>query len=121
MSSERREVDQFVLRGPDGEVFSNYPIHFAGASVLMRNASNQPVTVEVHESTDGTTWTLVLFATHNSAGLASLDMVGLSFAVILFMSAQRYVRIRLSAANGEGVFCSLVQYPPKPREDDSGY
>jgi hypothetical protein len=121
MASERVERDQFVLRGPAGEVFSNWPIHFAGASVLMRNASEQPVTVEVHESNDGTNWTLVLFSTHAAAGLLNITMVGLSFAVILFMSEQKYVRIRLTAENGDGVFCSLVQYPPKPREGAGEY
>jgi len=121
MASEKIERDQFCIRDTNGEVFSNFPIHFAGASVLMRNTSNSPVTVEVHESADGTTWSLVLVSTYALAGLPSVTMVGLSFAVILFMSVQKYVRVRLTAANGDGVYCSLVQFPPKPREGAEEY
>lgn len=121
MSSERLEREYQVLRDSNGHVMSNYPINFAGMAALMRNDSANPVTVRVHESTDGVSWDLVLFSTPQAAGLANITMVGLSFAVILFVSNQNYVRISLVADNEDGVFVHLVQWPPKPREPAEAY
>lgn len=115
MSSERLERNQEVVRDSTGVVFSNYPIHFAGMCIFARNDSNNNSVIRVHESADGTTWSLVLLSTHTTAGLASVTIVGLSYQAILFTSDQKYVRISLAASNPEGVHCSLAQYPPKAR------
>ena len=121
MSSERIERHQEVLRGPSGFVMSNIPVHFAGMAVFMRNDSESPTTFRIHESENGTVWSIVLFSTHNNSGLASLTLAPLSFAVALFTSAEQYVRLSLSAENVAGVYASLVQYPPKGVEDLPGY
>lgn len=116
MSSERLEHNQEVLVNAVGHVLSNWPIHFAGMGVYMRNDSADNATVEVYESADGTTYNLVLLSTPTASGLPSVTMVGLSFALVQFVSDQAYVRIRIQEENHDGVYCSLVQYPPKCRE-----
>jgi len=121
MAGERVERDQIVLRDPTGWVMSDVPIHFAGMAVFMRNDSNSPATFRIHESENGTVWSLVLFSTHNASALASLTIAPLSFAVALFTSAEQFVRLSLADENQAGVYCSLVQYPPKGLEDLPGY
>jgi hypothetical protein len=116
MSSEKLERNQEVLVNGVGFIASNFPVHFAGMGVFMRNDSANDATVEIHESADGITWNLVLFSSPAASGLPSLTMVGLSFGVVLFVSDQNYIRIRIQEENHDGVYCSLVQYPPKSRE-----
>jgi len=96
---------------------SNYPIHFAGATLFCINASSEaPATISIDESSDGDAWTPVLFSTHANSGLASFTFVEKACAVITFTSPAKYVRFSLDGAEPEGVFCHLVQYPPKARE-----
>lgn len=121
MASERIERNQGVVRDSTGDVFSNWPLHFAGAGLFMRNDSQNNCVMQVHDSDDGTTWNLVLLSTHALAGLANVTLVGLSYQVVLFTSARRYVRVSLTADNPQGVYYSLVQYPPKPREGAEEY
>lgn len=116
MSSERFERQYEVIHDSNGFVMSNYPISFAGMSVFMRNDSDNPTTVQIQESADGITYNLVLFSSPVASGLPSVTMAGLSFAVILFVSDQKYVKISLTAENQAGVFMHLVQWPPHPRE-----
>lgn len=121
MSGERIERDQLVIRDNTGVVFSNYPIHFAGAALHMRNASNNDSVVEVHESDDGATWSVVTFSTVAAAGLLNATLSGLSYLAILFTSSSKYIRLRLKAENTDGVYASMTQYPPKARETSDEY
>jgi len=116
MASEKFERNQEALVNNVGFVMNLYPIHFAGMAVHMRNDSANDATVEIHESADGITYNLVLFSTPTASGLPSYTMVGLSFAAILFVSNQAFVRIRIQEANNDAVYCTLSQFPPKPRE-----
>lgn len=116
MSSVRIERDQTVLREVIGHVLELYPIHFAGMAVFMRNDSDAPSTIEVHESADGQTWDLVLVSSHSASGLPSVTIAGLSMQAILFVSDQKYVRIRPTSRNAAGIYTSLVQYTPAGRE-----
>lgn len=121
MSSVRIEKDQVVLHEVTGHVLEMHPIHFAGMAVFMRNDSDDPSTIEVHESADGSTWSLVLVSTHTASGLPSVTLAGLSMQAILFVSDQKYVRIRPTVRNAEGVYTSLVQYTPAGREPATVY
>ena len=121
MSSERLQREQLVLRNSAGYVLSEYPIHFAGATLFARNDSDNASVIQVHESPDGVVWSLVLVSTHTASGLPSVTVVGLSFQAITFVSDQKYVRLSLTADNTGGVYCSLTQYPPKAREPISVY
>jgi len=121
MSGERIERNQLVLRDTDGNIFSDYPINFAGAALLMRNDSESDSVVSVDDSADGSTWATVLLSTHSLAGQTSVTVPALSYVVILFTSASAYVRLKLAADNEEGIYASLVQYPPKAREEGSEY
>lgn len=114
MSCERVERDQLVLR--DSLVLQQYPIHFAGAALLMRNDSDQDSVLTVQESADGNTYGMVLVSTPTASGLASVTIHRQSFLVILFASGQKYVRLALTARNEAGIYASMVQYPPKARE-----
>ena len=116
MSSVRLETDRIVLREVAGHVLELFPIHFAGMAAFMRNDSPDPTTIEVHESDDGINWDLVLVSTHTASGLPSVIVAGLSMQAILFVSDQRFVRIRPTTRNAGGIYTSLVQYTPAGRE-----
>jgi len=116
MSAVRIERDQIVLREVIGHVMELCPIHFAGMAVFMRNDSPDSSIIEVHESADGDTWNLVLVATHSASGLPSVTIAGLSMQAILFVSDQKYVRIRPTVRNAAGIYTSLEQYTPAGRE-----
>lgn len=111
MSSERVQRDQIVLF--DNEIMGEFPIHFAGAALLCRNASADAAVLTIEESTDGTTWGTVLQSTKDGAGLSSVTIAGLSFASILFHSTREFVRFSLATVSDAGVYISLVQFPPK--------
>jgi hypothetical protein len=111
-----RLYDQYTL--------SNYPIHFAGAALFL-TADRRPLaaneaavthTFVVEESSDGTTWSVVLLSNHTNSGLLQGSVVGSSQAAYVFTSSAAYVRIRLLEESTQGVHIHLVQFPPRPRE-----
>lgn len=124
MSGERAPYrQQLVVRGADSSgavVLSNWPINFAGACILMRNDNDNPVTVMLQDSNDGTTWNLLTFSTPTAAGQLNIVLSELSFAAILFTTCRKYVRISVTAGAGlltnAGVYCHICQWPPKGLE-----
>ena len=95
-----------------------YPIDLTGALLCVENDSASNATIVIEESTDGVTWTLVLFSTHSTAGNLSYTIVPRGRGAFLFVSASKYVRFSGLDADGNpvrpGVKCWLLGYPPDP-------
>ena len=93
-----------------------HPIHFAGATLFVANGANVPVTVSLHESSNGTVWNILPFSTHSNSGNLSIQVAEQSYAALHFVSYSEYVRVTVQDANGNevppGVFCYLCEYPP---------
>lgn len=119
MAGERIERDQLVIR--DATVLTRYPIHFAGAALLIRNEESEDNTIVVQESDDGITWTVVLISTHSDSGLLEATITSRSYRVILFTSAKPYVRLVPGLTEGQALYASLVQFPPKARDESTLY
>lgn len=121
MSSERLQVSNHILK--DTLVFGEYPIHFAGATFFIRNDNDVPVTLQLHESDDGSTWNLMTFSSAALSGLTAVTVQEQAFAVITFTTPLEYMRVSVSAPTSpaKSVYLYLAQYPPKAREQAAEY
>ena len=112
----------FDLRGPrNSHVFNldwdNYPIHGAGMAVFIANSSlNQAATVSIVESADGATWTPVLFSTPTTTNQLNVVVGPQAARAFIFVSSQKFVRVKTAQQVNDGVFCYTCQYPPPGRE-----
>jgi hypothetical protein len=99
------------------ESFDLYPVHFAGVGIFAINTSeDQDAVLTVEDSADGVTWAPVLFSLAGSAGNLSVTLAPQAYGVFLFVSAQKYVRVRVGEEILEGVDLWAVQFPPVGRE-----
>ena len=88
----------------------------------MLNASpTQQSIVSVQDSINGTTWNPILVSTPTTALNLSVTLVPGAYAHVLFVSIQQYVRVVLDAANADGVFVHLVEWPPIQHAPGTGY
>jgi len=119
MSSERLQTSYHLLK--DNLVFNDYPIHYAGATLFIRNDNDVPVTLRLQDSADGSTWNLLLFSTTAQAGLGTITVQEQAFVAIHFTTAEEFMRVSVTAPTSidKGVFMYLAQYPPKGREPAS--
>jgi hypothetical protein len=122
MSSIRVQRDQLVIMG--AVRLADFPIHFAGAALLIRNNEDDNIIFGINDSDNGLDLNPVLFSTPTQAGLTNLTIAGQSLAVVLFTTARRYVELyaqnmRTGTTLRKGAYCSLVQYPPVGREEQA--
>ena len=95
----------------DGEIPAT---HVRGMTVFVESEADADVTLEVHDSGDQVTWTVLPFSTPWASGLLSLLMVPKSDHAILFQTAQRYLRFVAAPVPQNGsVHLTLVQFPPR--------
>jgi hypothetical protein len=105
----------------DNIVLENDPIHVSGCALLLQNQSESDSVFSISESADGETYTAVLFATPTTANNATLDVVGLSSAVVAFRSDAKFVKLSVAVRNPEGIRVNVVQFEPRDQEHVSSY
>ena len=95
----QRTSNIFQLR--DSYVFSDYPIHFAGAALFLYNsapairtdawatpdATAHTYALSIEESDDGVTYSPVQFSTPTEGGQLTDTIVGQGLRAVLFTSA----------------------------------
>ena len=109
----RSAIERNYERLFDTITYQDYPIHFAGASLLLVNASpNLNAVISIYDSGDAVTWNPILFSTHNASSLLNYTLIPQALIVLLFTSCRRYVQFRTTPDNPDGVYFHLVQWPP---------
>jgi len=117
MSLRHKTVRDFFTVN-DTILLSNYPIHFAGATLLCYNHGIVPVQVSVQESSNGGagTFSPVIMTVPGQTNQMDIQCVEKSVVLICFRSALEFVQITVAPRCAEGVYCSLFQYVPTARE-----
>ena len=103
-----------------------YPIHPAGAALAIQNeddsATPTPAIIRLYDSDDGSTYSVLPFCTTDtSGGHLSLSLGAQCYAMILFKSARKYVKITLDVASPAGVIVQLFQFMPRPGIEELSY
>ena len=103
-----------------------YPIHPAGAALAIQNCDDSttptPAILRLYDSDDGSTWSVLPFSTTDTAG-GSLSLVlgAQCYAMILFVSARKYVKIELDVESPAGVIVQLFEFMPRPHIEEESY
>ena len=99
-------------------LLSNWPIHFAGAALLCYNHGIVPVEISIQESNAGGagTFSPVIMTVPGQTNQMDIQCVAKSTVLICFRSVLEFVQITVAPRCAEGIYCSLFQYIPYPRE-----
>ena len=113
---ENLQRTHFVLNNtyvlPDRE-----PIHVAGAALAIENSDDNDHTLTIADSSDGLTYSNLLLNQPGQLAVLSITIAGHAKLMVSFASAKQYVQLSLETLVPNGLYCDLVQWPPKAQDE----
>ena len=103
-------------------------VHWSGAELMLQNLSQtNTLRVQIHESQDGTDWTLILPVDGSGAVVTTQTLAPLGAATLVLNANERYLRVQLVDASGDqisdpdGVEVIISQYWPVTKATEVTY